>query len=374
MKAAATVPGVVADLGDLGSIVEHNGPFLTVYLSTDGTVENAAIRSEQRWKTLRRQAAHAGAPEDVLGAIDPLVGYAHLEGAVLAVVSDATRVMLTDHLDEPLEHDRGSWSRLPDLVPLIRSRQSRVPYVLALADRGGADLTAEGPGGSGIERSTGDDDPERKVHPGGWSQPRYQQRAENDWAGTAADTAAEVARLSDTVDARLIILGGDVRATHMIRDGLPAEMVAKVRLIDQGRATDGSEDARDREIHRLVATAGAEDTVAVLEKFKEERGQQDRAVEGVEATVDALNRAAVDVLLVHDDARGQTTWVGPQPVPIRLDRSSITADDSHLQEAALVDALVRAALGTGASVRVIPKAGPVHDGIGALLRWSNPST
>src|SRR3546814_16361164 len=88
---------------------------------------------------------------------------------------DAERVLLTEHLDEPLPRDRGSWSRVPDLVPLIRWRQAQVPYVVALADRGGADLIADRPGASAIERTSGDGEPERKVNPGGWSQPRYQQ-------------------------------------------------------------------------------------------------------------------------------------------------------------------------------------------------------
>jgi hypothetical protein len=35
----------------------------------------------------------------------------------------------------------------------------------------------------------------------------------------------------------------------------------------------------------------------------------------------------------------------------------------------LVDAAIRAALATGAGVRVVPNAGPVNDGMGAILRW-----
>jgi hypothetical protein len=42
-------------------------------------------------------------------------------------------------------------------------------------------------------------------------------------------------------------------------------------------------------------------------------------------------------------------------------------DEPH--DGRLVDVAIRAALGTGAGVRVIPKHGPVNEGIGGLLRW-----
>jgi hypothetical protein len=142
------------------------------------------------------------------------------------------------------------------------------------------------------------------------------------------------------------------------------------RVIEHGRANDGSEEERREEIHRLVATAVAEDSVAVLEKYKEERGQHDRAAEGAAATVDALNRAAVDLLLVSD-VPDRTAWVTDQPVPIGLDRGvAELGTDQPPSEVPLVDALVRGAWATGAKVRIVPKAGPVKDGIGALLRWS----
>jgi hypothetical protein len=47
-------------------------------------------------------------------------------------------------------------------------------------------------------------------------------------------------------------------------------------------------------------------------------------------------------------------------------------DDRDLlaDDAGVVDNLVRDAIATGASVRVIPAAGPVQDGVGAILRWA----
>src|SRR3546814_2253910 len=96
-------------------------------------------------------------------------------------------------------------------------------------------------------------------------------------------------------------------------------------------------------------------------RFKEEIGQQDLAVGGMAPTIDALNQAAVAVLLVHDDVDDQTAWAGPEPVPLGLQRDADAIAGHDIHEVRLADAIVRAALATGASVRVIPAAGPVAE-------------
>jgi len=332
MKSAGTVPRGAVDLSDWKHLID--GPFLSVYVPTESGVQNAAQKSEAEWKALRNRLASDGAPESVLAHVDPLVADAHLEGDTLAVVATEGGVQLVEHLDCAMQ-PRGSWSDVADLVPIIKSRQEHIPYVVASADHGGADIDAFSAERE-IHRTAGDNDPLPRSAPGGWSQPRYQHRAENDWAENAADAANEVMKLVDRVGARLVIVGGDVRATHMLADNLPKDL--PVHIIEHGRAKDGSDDKRAEEVRRLVNSAVAEDTVAILEKFKEERGQNDRAVEGLKDTADALARAAVDVLLVPDDADA-------------------------------VDTLIRDAIATGASVRVVPAAGPVK-GVGAILRWS----
>lgn len=374
MDAAGTAPRVGVDLDDLAEIVTGPGPCLTVYLNTDGSVENAAHRSQQRWHALQARLRAEGAPAAALAHVEPLVPEAHLHGAVLAVIADAHGLRLVEHLGEPLPDDRGTWSRVPDVIPLARWRQDQPSYVVVLADRGGADLIAERVGRRPIEREAGDGDPEHKSAPGGWSQPRYQQRAEDDWAHQAADVSREVTRLCDHVDARLVVLGGDVRAVHLILEGLPREVAARTHLIEHGRAVDGSEAEREEEIQRLVRTAVAEDTVAILDKYREELGQRDRAAAGVAGTVEALNRAAVDVLLVADAADdGRRLWVGAEPIPIGLAEGTDVISGEPTAPALVTGALVRGALGTSASVRVVPSAGPLEEGVGAVLRWAEPA-
>lgn len=343
MKSAGTVPRGGIDVSDLKRLVE-DGPFLSVYVPTESGVQNAAQKSETEWKALRQKLVDDGAPEEALAHVDPLVADAHLHGEMLAVIATADGVELSQHLQTALPQARGSWSPVADIVPIIKDRQDRVAYVTAWADHGGADICGYTKGGRTIETDVGDGDPQQKAAPGGWSQARYQRRADNEWAENASDAADEVRKMAERVGARTIIVGGDERATHMLADNLPRDV--EVHIIEHGRAKDGSEQTREEEVRRLVNTAVAADTVAILEKFKEERGQLDRAVDGINATHEALNRAAVDVLLIHDDR-------------------DLLADG-----AGVIDSLARDAIATGATVRVIPAAGPVEGGVGAILRWA----
>jgi peptide subunit release factor 1 (eRF1) len=123
------------------------------------------------------------------------------------------------------------------------------------------------------------------------------------------------------------------------------------------------------EIRRLVRTVAAEDEVALLERFKELRGQGQRAAEGVGPTIAALEAAMVDTLLLHDrlddERRG---WFGPEANLIATDQGDLAAMGVEAPaEGRLLDLAVRAALGTGATCRLVPSTA-VRDGLGAILR------
>ena len=366
MESAGPTPHAAVDLTDLAPLLTAPGPVATVYLTTEAEIDNAAQRSEQRWKTLRRDMADEGVPEEVLDAIEALVPGAHFEGQTLAVVAGADGVRLVDHFPEPPTGDVYRWGPLPWIGPVLEARQGTLPHVIVSIDRTGADIVLVRPGRGDVEREVSGDDsaPVTKSAPGGWSQRRYQQRAENTWQDNAQNVADEVANLARRGRAELVIVVGDVRAVQLLRDALPAEVDQLVEVVDG----DPAEAAV-----RLVDTAVARATVEVLEKFKEEKGQLDRAADGVEGTINALNCSQVEVLLVHADPGDErTAFFGSDPVPVSLDPSELKdlGVDSPT-EGPLVEVLLRAAAGTGAAARVVPSAGPVSDNAGAILRWSS---
>ena len=366
---------------DVAAAFDGPGPFVTVYLGTEAAVEQASQQNELRWKNLRRRLEEDGAPAETLVVIDPLVPDAHHRGRTLAVVADASGLRLVRHEPEPPARDAGWVAPLPRVGPFIEWAQSAVPHLVVLADRAGADIVAftrraDGIGSGGaavvsVGEDNGEDPVLRKSNPGGWSQRRYQNRAENQWEQNAKEVADNVAALTDEIGARLIVVAGDVRALQLLREHLPEPTAELLREVDGSRAPGSGLDEIADDVVKLAATVVAEDTVEILRQFKQERGQGDLAVEGTKRTIEALAAARVDTLLIHDDPDDdRPAWFGPEPGMVGQDKETLTGlGATEPQKARLVDVAIRAAFATGAAVRIVPSAGSVKEGIGAILRF-----
>jgi peptide subunit release factor 1 (eRF1) len=359
--------------GEVRALSEQRGPMVSVYLNTPGDLENAAQFAELHWNDLRRELTSRGADPEALEHVSPLVGPAHELAPALAAFATADGLLHVEHGPEPLPGDLGRWGHLPVLGPLLRWRQDTVPYVVVLTDRRGADITAFGvrPAEEHLDVDPVDSAPVRKVKAGGWRQRKIQQRAENTWESHAHEVADAVRRASDEVGAQVIVVGGDVRAVELLEAHLPDRLLQRLHEIAGGRAPGVDTGRMEAETQRWVRDAAARTTVAALEKFREEHGQDDRAADGIDATLEALNESRVDVLLVHDDPSDErAAWSGPDPIPVAA--SPVPLQDLGITETEpgrLVDLAIRAALVTGAGVRVVPKAGGPTDGLGAILRW-----
>lgn len=366
--AAEEVPG-------LPDLLSRPGPFATVYLATPAAIENAAERAQLHWQNARRDLEAAGAPAALCDAIEALVPDAHLRGATLAVVADGSGILLSREEVEPPARDVARWSPLPSLGPILEWQQSMVPHVVVLADRVGADIAVFLPDGAEALTSvsgTDSTDPVlRRSKPGGWSQHRYQERAENTWEANAAQVADRVGTLADLTDARLIIVAGDVHALRFLREHLPERLASRVVEIGGQRAAGVDLDSIADDVVKLVASQVAQDTVELLQKLREELGQRDRAVEGVAATLEALTAAQVDTLLVHDDPEdGREAWFTTEGPSVASDPKTLQGFGVQSpQKGRLVDALIRSAFLTGARVRIVPSTAGA-DGVAALLRFT----
>jgi hypothetical protein len=365
------LPAVRAE--DLAELVTARGPFVTVYLPTPGGVENAGPRVETAWRSLRTDLERAGAAVSALSAIEAAVGSAHERGDCLAAVATERGLLHAEHGPTAPPAPFGRVATLPSLVPILEWRQGSPPYVVVRADRTGADLVAFVPHGSPIAREVArTDDPHiHRGSPGGWSQRRYQQRAENHWEENAEAVADELTTLAKRVGAEIVLVTGDVRAVGFMRQHLPQSYADRLHEVEGGRGAGADEDL-DREAQELVRAAVDRETATVLETFREEAAQRDLAVEGAASTLQAMARAQVELLLIHDDPEDDRRgWFGPEPAHVSATEGALRelgVDPVH--EGRLVDAAIRAALGTGASVRVIPAEAGVAEGIGGILRWT----
>ena len=381
METSQALPLYAVHDDDLVELVRAAPPFVSVYMRTEGGIENAAQRSEVRWRNLRGELASADVDPEVLERIDAIVTDAHQQGEGLGVIADGTHVRLVDHGPLREVDERAIVGDVPLLAPILRWRQEQPTALVVLTDRRGADVFALRRSDPDIERSVdGDDYPLRKVGPGGWSQRRFQQRAENTWEENARDVAELVHRLADRVEPRVVAIGGDVRAVTLLEDSLREDLRNVVRVVQGERPWEGAGDAIPDEVHELIAETVRDDGRSMLERLHGELGQRDLAVEGLTATAQALAHARVAALLVADVGDAQL-WVGSDPMQIAASREELTdlgIDDAHAVPAA--DAAIRAALASGAGVRVYDPTDPQApsaidaddapaEGIGALLRW-----
>lgn len=367
------------DLAPLSAVVTADGPFATVLLDASQDTEDGARLVELRWRDLRKELEGDGADAATLEALDAAVGAAGVPGRHgQALVAARGRVLLDEVLPEPPRQPVARWSPLPHLMPILAQRPPRIPHVVVVADRIGADIQVSGPGLDDELSVEGEEHPVHKVPSGGWSHRRFQERAENLWERNATLVAQRVDDLVRRTGARLVVAAGDEHAVSALREHLSERARELLVTVEEGARAAGSEDSPLAEkVQRLLAQLQAEDEAAVIDTFERERGQHDRAVEGFTDTVQAIARAQVETLLLVDDPSSTfTLWTGEDPLVIGTSREEVTALGAQAPVEDRADAvLVRALTASDAALVTVPaeRVG-LRDGIGAVLRWADAST
>jgi hypothetical protein len=167
--------------------------------------------------------------------------------------------------------------------------------------------------------------------------------------------------------------------------GATLAVVASMRVQELMQVVGGELPSIDAVLERaaeLAAETAERDTGELLDRFEEERAQRDLAADGTAATFQALARSQVDVLLLEDRSEdGRTAWFGGAGQSVALDRDTLLATGEITPaEGRLQDVAVRAALLSGATVRVLEPPGRdapqdprrPSEGLGALLRFATP--
>jgi hypothetical protein len=347
------------------------GPVVSVYFRTEPSTPRTDRRAGLRWRSLRDRLAARGAPDAALEAVDPVVddGAQGAAGTVVAIAGP-TGLLHTSRLSEGPGEDIGEVGPLAHLTPLLAAVQPLLPHLVVATDRLGAELVVVLPDAPDVHHDVdGEELHVTRSAPGGWSQRRFQQRAENRWQENAGKVAGAVTALVDRHQPRVIVLSGDVRAVQFLRDQLPpraAELIVEV----QGDYSTTDEALRRGE--RVVEATAADDTARLLAELRGEHRPHGLAVSGAASTLDAIatGQAAV-VLLDPDTAAGATAGFGPELHQVASTSAALVAGGvERPRSAPLADVAVRGARGTAADVRIVPGGSPelAPDGVAALLR------
>lgn len=327
---------------DLRTLVERSGPFLTVLIPARSDVFGAAERFTTQAKNALRDAPDSW-DEDVAAMEQEISELDHGDGAALIAIRPRGGPSFYEFVDDAVHGPSLSVGPLPRLAPLLEARQRTVAHVVVETDLAGATITAFDGGDVTVrEEVEGDTDVIHRGHPGGWSQRRFQQRAENTWEENAKDVADTVRSVAGDVDARIVLVAGPTRASSML-----------VGLLDDHDVPASSIEAGDpdgiaSEVVRLVADVVASDTADLLSEIGERFDTRATSAAHVESSLD---EGRVKTLLVHDDDADEDSGPG------------LTTDTR------ILDRCIAKALTTDADIHIVPGVAVLDQGVAAILRW-----
>lgn len=375
------------DADTLREVLRAEGPVASVYFGRE--IRPRREEAELRLQTMSRQLAEQGTDPATLRVLDERVRASLPGTGTLAAFASGGRLLFATELPGTRRDDIAVHRATAHLLPLLEWWQEHPAHVLAVVDRAGADVQVFPQGSTEAYGQTveGPDDEIVRNAPGGWEQMRHQRRAEDSWEHNAERVAEVLDQDLARVSASLLLLAGDVRALQYVTEHLPPRVRQQV-AVHRVRGSRGERAARREharqvadEVHRAVG----EETAALLNRMSEERHPSGRTVEGPHETLAALARGQVDTLvLAHDPQDGRTAWFGPSPTDVadRKDALPGAAGNGLAERAPLADVAVRAAVLTGADVRIVTGdsaaggdggggngAALLAGGIGALCRY-----
>ncbi|WP_156723564.1 baeRF2 domain-containing protein [Streptomyces apocyni] len=376
------------DLSFLSPLYDRPGPWATVYFDPPMTTEDAASHRELAARAAAEQLDALGADDATCQAVRAQLSALSVPSAVFATEGE---VVLDVPLAKPPDRTYADWGTLPHTGPLLEFAQESVSCLVARIDRMGADIELRTVTGTrDVGRVDGEDWPVRQVAIGDWSESHFEQSVQDTWRRNAALVADRLASVQEEIDADVVVLAGERRQCHTVRDRLPQRVRERTVEAEHGkRAPALSEAAGERMLDKEVAEAAAararRHTADIMEAFYAGRspeaaasggGRSLAAVDGVPALADAAREHRIAALLLRTDGpdRGRQVWVGPEPDQIGARRNDVRAlGASDPFPARADDALIRAAARTGAEAVALRPADVEPalpaGGIGAVLRW-----
>jgi hypothetical protein len=348
-----------------------HGPMVTCWLPALNATEDPANRLRLEWRHAQDQIP--GAPAAAVAAIDELLGSerAHQADTSLLLFADPSGAIAGVQLPDQTDSSRAWLDSLPRLGPVLNARQQTVPHLVVVADRAGADIEVVDNGETDSETVDGETLHIQRSHPGGWSQRRFQQRAENTWERNAKGVADEVDALREQIHARLVVVTGDPRAVGFLMEHASERLKEVLHHIEgAGRSDQHPFDEVADEVGRLEATVVANDRVAVLEHFAA-AGQTEGVADGPERTLAMLSQGRVSDLLVHDDPDDDRRAMFDRASrQVALDGEPLRELGLHPEEGRLIDVALWAAHATGAQAHFVPRSGPKAPtgSLGGILR------
>ncbi|MET9962275.1 hypothetical protein ABZ128_24995 [Streptomyces sp. NPDC006326] len=356
----------------LSALYEHHGPVASVYLDTSRDIDDPDRAIDLRWRSLREGLLAHGADPATVGAAGRAVGTdAPVSGPHgQAVFAAEGELLLAACLPEPPVDSTARYGVVPDALPLALQHAPDIPYTALVVHRTHT-----------MDTGNAEDELEVERESGRWPMSRVAARRTparripvDGWAKEAEQLLAEFA---DQVEARgteVIVLAGDPWAANTLTREAPRHLHDRfVRLRDgHPRRPQPGRALLEAELRSLLAGKVPEHDRQRLDAFHAQRARRPEEVEGLAATVTALQRGQARALLVNRPARlPGRLWAGAEPTHLALSGTELTAFGvGYYWEEEPGAALIRAAYGTHAELLVVEREElALEDGLGVLLRY-----
>lgn len=371
------------DVSFLQPVFAAAGPFATVCADVTHTTENADTELDLRVRAVTERLTEQGTPDSVVEAVRSCLLEGNeggdagtLRGRALVVAADGSVVLDQALVDAPLR-EIAEWSPQPNLLPVLRQLPGRVPHIVVLTDRVGADITFMGGPGQTPEEETveGESYQIRKFPGGGWAHHRYQHNTENIWIHNADDVASRITSMARRLSPRFVLVAGDVRARQILTDRAGDSWSDLIVSMDEGGRAAGADRAPvDRRMAELVAEHEAREDAEAVEQIQA-AAAHGLSVTGKAAVVEALRKGQVERLVLADDPGEDTLLVGNGPAELGVDQQDMDALGVHGEIVPADRALLAAAVAGAAEVVVVPRAAmPDEVPVAAVLRYTDAST
>lgn len=360
----------VMQTSTLTSVTQSSGPFATVLVDVSQDSEQGRQEHELRVREAVERLAEQGAPSEVIDTVaERLRENLHRPAPTARLVIATPEGVVYDEVAlSRVDQAVASWDPLPDLTTWIAHRDATLPFVLALVDHEGGDVSlwdSDLPEPA-VETSAGSEDLQfvHHVPTGGWGSLEVQRTTENVWRRNARDVAEEITRVVREHGRPLVLLGGDPTSVGLVRkelDNLPADVV---ELPTGQRTADGGDEALQQAIHEALLAQLVARRTELAHRIHQALARGEGAVADVGPVAEAFVRGQVDTLVIDPAALSEVRLLpsdhpglgfgGPTP------SGAVRADE----------ALIAAAIATDATVTTLPGIALDRAPVVALLRWT----
>ncbi|MEU4065753.1 hypothetical protein AB0F25_25595 [Streptomyces wedmorensis] len=361
-------------LSFLEPLYAEPGPYVSVYLDTSRNIEHPERAIALRWQRLRERLSRQGADRGLLNVLEEVVGtdteVPGTHGQTLFAAHGT--LVLNGELPWPPEHDSARYSTLPDAMPLVTQHVPEIPYMAVVVHYRGLP-TAETHGWVTLEAETGTW-PVSTVTPG---ERLHRRVAVATWHRTALRLGHRLDERARRAHADAVVVGGDEWACNVLVHRLPHALRDKVVRVGGRTPTDTGRALLEPQLDGLFRGRMAAHDRELVDVFIGRRALDGPVAEGLAATVAALQRGQVAALLLNrPPASSLRLWAGSQPTQLALSEAELTFFGVRApREERADEALVRALVGTGAELVVVPESElGLNEGVGALLRYADPGT